>query len=324
MSVVKSTYKFVFYPLALVLMVTTLLIIIQPSGQYYRVFTESAVEITLGILGFGLLCLLLQWHRLMFVSFACAGILSLFLKSSTNPAPVYATPILEEDIEVIHLNISSYEGSVYEDLTDLLLRTDADLISIQEVDPEWDMVLRDELSDTYPYFSSVASVGINGLAIFSKLRLTNLDTFYHNNIPNLTGLIEAKKEGDKPIRFISTYTNPAFGTDKFYQELRDHFEAIIDKVKDTAGARLALGTYNTVAWSSEMKFFTGELGLQNSRRTINPFSEDTYEHIFHSRDIECVDFDGIYDNSEERIGLKIKLHHKKQLPDHYHVQKPSQ
>jgi len=307
MSVVKSTYKFIFYPLALVVTVVTLLILIQPSGEYYRNFTEYAVEIMLGILGFGLLCLLLQWHRLMFVSFACAGILSLFLKSSTNPAPVYATPIENEDIEVIQVNTSSNDGA-YENLTKLLLSTDADLISIQEVNPGWDEALKKDLSKTYQYSHSVVSMGFNGMAIYSKLPLTNIDAFYHNDIPNLTGLIKPKKEGAKPIRFISTYTNPTFGTDKAYQELKEHFEAIIAKVKDTDETMLAFGNYNTVAWSSEMKFFTGELGLQNSRRTVNPFSGTTFEHIFHSMDMECVDFDGLYDNLGERIGLKVKLH----------------
>ncbi len=324
MSVVKSTYKFIFYPLAMVLSVVTLLIIIQPSGSAYRMFTNSAVEILLGILGFGIICLMLQWHRLMFVSFACAGILSIFLKSSSNPSPVYADPNVEEDIEVIHLNTTNYEGVEYEDLTDLLLASDADLISIQEVTPDWDMVFQDELIDSFPYYSSVASISFNGMAVFSKYPLNSVDTFYYNDIPNLTGLIAPRQKGDKPIRFISTYTNPAFGADVFYQELKDHFQSIIDKVGKTDGARIAFGTYNTVAWSSEMKFFTGELNLQNSRRSINPFSQSTYEHIFHSLDMECVDFDGFYDQTGTKIGLRVKLHLKNMPAFSKHDQRPTQ
>lgn len=323
MSRIKSTYKYIFYPLATLVCIVTLLIIIQPEGNAYRIFTNFAVEIMLGILGFGLVCLLLQWHRLMFVSFACAGILSLFLKSSSNPAPTYATPNTEKDIEVVHLNISNYEGNEYEELTDLIINSDADVVSIQEVTPDWDMVLRDELLDSFPHFSSVASISFNGMAVFSKFPINSIDTFYYNDIPNLTGLIQSGKAGSKPIRFISTYTNPAFSTDKFYQELSEHFKTIIDKVKDTKGAKLAFGTYNTVAWSSEMKFFTNELSLQNSRRSINPFSQSTYEHIFHSLDMECVSFDGFYDNTGAKIGLKVKLH-LKNLPVSYYDKGPIQ
>jgi len=240
MSVVKSTYKFVFYPLALALSILTLLIIIQPSGAPFRIFTNSAVEIMLGILGFGLLCLLLQWHRLMFVSFACAGVLSLFLKSSSNPAPVYAAPNVESDIEVIHLNISNYEGAEYEELTDLILDSGADMVSIQEVTPDWETVFRDELVDSFPHFSSVASISFNGMAVYSKYPLTDVDTFYYKDIPNLTGIIKPNKSNSKPIRFISTYTDPAFGTDKFYQELSDHFQTIIGKVKTSKGHQESL------------------------------------------------------------------------------------
>jgi len=309
MSIVKSTYKFVFYPLAALLSIITLLIIIQPSGAHYRVFTNSAVEIMLGILGFGLLCLILQWHRLMFVAFTCTGILCLFLKSSSNPAPVYATPNLNNDIEVVHLNISNYNGAETEGLTDLLLESGTDFISIQEVDPFWEPILKEELLDSFPYFSSIPNISFYGMAVFSKYPITDLDTFYYQDIPNLTGLIHPK-DNNKPIRFISTYTTPTFGTDKFYQELKDHFEMIINKVEGSTEARIAFGTYNTVAWSSEMKFFTGALGLQNSRRSTSPFSQSTYEHIFHSMDMECVSFNGLYDTTGLEIGLKVKLHMK--------------
>lgn len=321
MSIVKSTYKFVFYPLAILLSIITLLIIIQPSGIHYRAFTNYAVEIMLGVLGFGLLCLLLQWHRLMFVSLTCTGILCLFLKSSSNPSPVYATPNIKEDIEVIHLNTSSFSGEEDVELTDLLLESGADLISIQEVDPFWDTVLKEELLGSYPYHSSIVNISFNGMAVFSKYPIFDLDTFYYKDIPNLTGLIQSK-DSNKPIRFISTYTNPTFGTDKFYQDLKDHFETIISKVQNSSEARLAFGTYNTVAWSSEMKFFTGALGLQNSRRSISPFSQSTYEHIFHSMDMECVSFDGLYDDLGTKIGLKVKLH-VKNLPISYYDKGPT-
>ena len=322
MSIVKSTYKFVFYPLATLLSIITLLIIIQPSGVYYRVFTNSAVEIMLGILAFGMLCLLLQWHRLMFVALTCTGILCLFLKSSSNPAPVYATPNVSEDIEVVHLNTSNFNGEYLDELTDLLLESGVDLISIQEVNPDWDSIFREELLDSFPYYSSIVNISFNGMAVFSKYPIIDLDTFYYGNVPNLTGLVQTK-DSSKPIRFISTYTAPAFGTDKFYQELKDHFETIIAKVEDNSEAILAFGTYNTVAWSSEMKFFTGALGLQNSRRSTSPFSQNTYEHIFHSMDMECVSFDGLYDATGTKIGLKVKLH-VKNLPTSYYDKGPTE
>jgi len=63
------------------------------------------------------------------------------------------------------------------------------------------------------------------------------------------------------------------------------------------------------------------LGLQNSRRSINPFSQSTYEHIFHTLDMECVRFDGFYDKAGSRIGLKVKLH-LKNLPVPYNNDGP--
>lgn len=322
-AVLKTTYNYIVYPLSALLAGITLLIIIQPLGDTFRVFTNSAVKILFGILAFGLICMILKWHRLMFAAFTCTGILCLFLKESSNPAPVYATRLEKEDISIVQLNISNYDGASYFDLTDLLNNSDADLISIQEVTPDWDSVLTQQLIDSFPYFSSVASLGFNGMAVYSKHPLEQLDTFYYQNIPNLTGIFRSKNL-NRPVRFISTYTNPTFESSASYEQLRNHFQTVIEKIADTEEARLAFGTYNTVAWSSEMKYFTDELGLQNSRRSINNlFSQSGYEHIFHSKEIECSGLMPLTSKSGNAIGLEATVHFKK-TPTIHHVLEPTQ
>ncbi len=310
-KVVRRSHDLIFYPVVALLVITTALIIIQPENAAFRIFTNHAVEIMFGILGMGLLFLFTKWHSLMFFAFSCTGLLCLFLKTSTNPAPTYAKPNLTEDLEVIHLNISNYDWGDYDELSDIILNSSADLVSVQEVTPDWDMMLKMSLKDSFPHMSSLASISFNGLAVFSKLPLINLDTFYHQNIPNLTGQVKMGIEGRKKIRFVTTYTNPSFDNDKFYQELKEHFTTIIGRLKETKGPLIAFGTYNIRAFTPEMKYFTNALGLYNSKRSINPLNEFSYEHIFHSEHLECSNFGELYtEDNQNMIGLNVKLQYK--------------
>ncbi len=255
----------------------------------------------LGMLGFGLLLLLVKWHRLMFISFACCGLLCLFLKRSTNTSLTYAQPKQTEIISVSHVNISNHDGD-YKELADILRTLDSDLISIQEVTPDWDAVLKQELRDSFPYRETVASIGFNGMAVFSKIPIENVEVFYYKDIPNISGFV--RPGSGEPVQFITTYTNPVFDTEGFYQELREHFTTIINKVgKYKTSSKIAIGTYNTVAWSSEMKYFTSMLNLQNSRRPNNPFAESAYEHIFHSSDLECTDLHQLNSPEGKKLGI---------------------
>ncbi len=287
-----------FYPLAIILVAATAVIHIQPTGAAFRFFIDSAPEIMLGILGAGLVFMMLRWHRLMYLSFLCVGFLCLFLKGSINPSPVYATKNPERSMEIVQLNTSFYDGS-FEDLTSLLLESGADLLSLQEVTPDWDAFFQENLVDSFPYSRSVPSIGINGMVIFSKMPLTDLETFYYKDIPNITGNILPDCDPSKRIRFVTTYTNPTFKTEAFYKDLKEHLTTIIEKVEPYSDAMLAMGTYNTVAWSSEMKYFTDRLGLQNSRRST--YGSGSY--VFHNPKLECTEFSDFKDESKS-IGLR--------------------
>jgi endonuclease/exonuclease/phosphatase (EEP) superfamily protein YafD len=319
MRVENSTNKYIFYPVTAMLSGITAIIILQERIEFFRFFSNHAVSILFGIIALGLLFMVLRWQRLMFVAFVCAGCLCLFLRSSTNTSPRYASPNFSNDIEVLHINTSNHEGS-YEELTVSLLKSDADFISVQEVTPDWDLAL-EILRTKYPYYRSVVSIGYNGMAVFSRLPFTELDTFYYKDIPNITGVIETPQKKD--LRFICTYTEPPSGSDRFYEELREHFEVIKEKVGDSPATRLALGSYNTVVWSPEMKYFASVLGLKNSHRSTTPFDEGDFEHIFHSQELECSNFSKFYNEVGGYLGLRGRFQFKSTTVNPY-AQQPTE
>ncbi len=312
MKVNQGSHNLVFYPVVALTTLATALILLQPESPKFRMFINHAPEIMFGILGLGMLFLFTKWHRLMFFAFGYTGLLCIFLRSSTNTAPVYAKPNMAKTLEVIHVNISNHDWEAYEELSDIIINSSADLVSIQEVTPDWDFSLKTTLKDSFPYISSAANISFNGIAVFSKLPFSDLDTFYHNDIPNLTGMISLGEGNSGRIRFVTTYTNPSFDNNKFYEELKEHFTTIINKLSGKENlARIAIGTYNIKAWTPEMKYFTNALGLRNSKRAINPLNEGSYEHIFHSTHLECSNFGELYtEDGSSMIGLKVKLQFK--------------
>ncbi len=309
-----SENKFVVSFLSIVLITITGIILLQPGGQYSRYLTNHAVYVMFGMLAFGLVFLLLKHHKIMLVSFACAGALAYFLKGSSNQALSYPERNVEVSLDVVHVNISNHDGD-YESLCSMLENSEADLISIQEVTPDWNIFLRQTLEPLYPFNKSVVSIGFNGMAIYSKYPILEIDTFYHEDIPNITGIIEVGDEAKKPLRFLSTYTNPTFETQSLYPQLLAHFKTIIRRMEDKAAPELALGTFNAVAWSTEMKYLTNHLNLVNSRRPVDFFEQNSYEHIFHSNRMECTALSPFIGEENNAIGVKGSFQFKPYLAE---------
>ncbi len=312
MPVIYTEHKAILSAAIIILSLITAAVVFQPEGHLFRYFTNYALEILFLTLGVSFVFWIAKWHYSMYYGLFCTGILCLFLKSSTNPNPTYAAPVddLEETLDIIQVSV---DGD-YEEFCMNLLESNADIISIQEVTPDWDFFFQEFLVDSFPYFISVPSISFNGLSIYSKLPFLATDTFYYKETPNITGMVSLDDNQKKTIRLLSTYTNPIFTND-----LKEHFTKIVEEVKYLNGSLVAMGSFNTVAWSSEMKYFTNELNLVNSKRSVNPFTQGTYEHIFHSQYMECSSFEGFTDTMGNDLGLRVQLQFKNKV-NNYDIQ----
>ena len=274
------------------------LVVFTPNLLFLKWGASYAVHIMFSYLFLGFVFLMFKQSRMMFTSFACCAGLCLFLKNSSNTDIVYPAPSGDPVVNIAHFNISATNQDV-ESTIRTMKEAKADVLSIQEITPDWGMAIKESFREIYPYSTTVyRPEDFMGLAVYSKYPFANIDTFYHRDIPNLDITIG---ESNEKLHFISSYIYPELkSTD--YERTKGHFSTMIDYISKIDEPIITFGELNQVQWSSYIKEMKGQNDLQDSRRF--PFFDNPTDHIFYSSHFECIDFTTISNAYSNHLGIK--------------------
>ena len=282
--------NYIFYSLVSIICIGTLLSVFNSDLEIFKKTEDFTVYIMPSLLGLGLLFLILNQQRLMMISFICTGILCLHLKMASNQNLRFADINAGPKISIAHIGLSATQEG-YQSILEKVNEIDADVVSFQEVTPDWANILKEAFSDYYPHEASNIRISPFGMLIFSKYPITDIDTFYYNRIPNLGVKMEVT-EGQE-VKLLASYILPPLNT-------REHLSVIASEVEKDDVPVITLGDYNLVYWSDEIISFRNSTHLKNSRRSTLQIH---YDHIFYSDDFECVDFSEIVDMSSNHLGI---------------------
>jgi len=309
-------YQPVQFVLSSLIIMGAVMCIFTPNYFLFKLGATYAVHLMFAYLFIGMIFLIAKQPKLMFTSFACCAGLCLFLKSSANEDLILPARTDGESVKVAHFNISTF-GNDYDEILNEILNTNADVISIQELTPDWNQFIENSLiSKQYPHDVSLVRIDPFGVAVYSKYEFTSVDTFYYNNnpnfrnIPNLHCIINSPRENRK-VNFISSRTYPPFNVTA-YDHLREHMVFIAKKISTITGPVITVGDYNAVPWSKEIKEFRDLAQLKDSRRSYTPsFKEGSFmlfhlpiDHIFFSEELRCVEFENLYTAGSNHIGIE--------------------
>ena len=297
-----------------------ILCIYQPEYHFLRVFTRFAPQITVGYFLLGLVFLVFKNARLTMVSFICCGFLCLYLKGMSDSKVDKPQRTNSLHINVAQINISA-SNSNYSQTLESIRKTDADVLSLQEVDFDWSRRLKDSLSILYPYSCRVGKADLYGIELYSKYPFATCDTFFSENVPNL--VISLKKTpSSRPIYIVSTYVLPPLFSSA-YQVMQKQMRIIAERVRSVAEPLITVGDYNIEASSWEVQQFRQEAGLLNSRRGFRPsrtdgtfdLTEVPTDHIFFTHHLECIYFETIVGAKAEHLGIFGTFQLSNTLPD---------
>lgn len=277
-----------------------LLLILNIKTPFFKQIQDYTVYIMFGFLFLGLIAYIYNKERYILQFFACAGILGIFLKSASNSdlkAPERNTSV---KISAAHINVSSVDGS-YAGLIGKLKNSDLDVVSFQEVLPNWSTLLKNNLKESFPYSAENVRIDLYGMAVYSKFPIVNLDTLIHNEIPIL--VVELMVEGTKQARIINAYMPPSFNS-----QMDQLQEAQLNFLRSYLGAEpesdLIMGDFNMVYWSRRIREFRNATNLENSRRDVSQsLLAVPYDHIFHTKDLQCLNFRDLIDSTGNRLGI---------------------
>jgi endonuclease/exonuclease/phosphatase (EEP) superfamily protein YafD len=252
-----------------------------------------------GMLGVGLTGFMLSKSRVMYTGMACCAALCLFLKGESNGSIVFPSKNDQAGFEVLHLNLSSISDN-YDEALDLILTQDADFISFQEVTPEWNLFLKQNLSEVYPFNATIVKIDPFGKAIYSKKQINIKENLYTEEQPLLS---ISFTENGRDIRLVSAYLSQSIDRQGL-NNAKKILEKLSSIVSESEEAVMVIGDFNLTYWSNGIREFRSKSELNNSRRTISLSSfYIPYDHIFYSDEIECTEFEEI-DTQDGHFAIK--------------------
>jgi endonuclease/exonuclease/phosphatase (EEP) superfamily protein YafD len=289
------------------LLLVTFICVFNPSMLFFRNFTQYTLYIMLGLLAVGIFAFVAENPRTMMMSMLCCGILCLYLKSSSNDKIRLPLENANPALTISHISLGNADND-YKTVIDYLKTIDADLLSFQELTPDWNAQLIDQLSSKYNYVQTVTRLDQYGMGFFSKLPFDRLDTIYYKEIPNLVASV--KLHGQKECHVISCQMTPPVNQ-AAYASIMDHFNFISMYTRKLEGNIIVLGDFHLPPWSKEVQKFKEDSHLQDGRRDIHTRNLDgsmslpriPVEHILYSDAMDCTSFAEIGNNIVGRLGI---------------------
>lgn len=295
------------YGMISLLVAVTLLSIFTPSIQFLKVFSQYTLYIMLAWLSFGFLFFVLQHNRLMMTSLLCCVVLCLYLKESSNKKLRLAAVTASPSLTVSHISLGNAEAD-YDAVIDYLMSIDADLLSFQELTPDWEEHLMKRLPARFTYVETLTRLDQYGMGFFSKIPFQSLDTLYFDQIPNLTGTLLLR--GNLPCHIISCQLVPPVSPAAF-ASITKHFSFITEYIRHQDGNSIVMGDFHLPPWAAEVQRFKTNTPLLDGRRDIHTRNLDgsmslpriPVEHILFTEGLECTSFAEIGNAVVGRLGI---------------------
>jgi len=281
------------------LVVMTAVIMWSTQNPLLRSLSEFSVHIMLGMLGLGLLFLAADRKRMMFAAFGCTAVLAMWLKNASNDQLKLPVENHEAKLKIAHVNLSNVDDD-FDDLIQTVYDVDVDLLSFQELTPDWVGPLRAALEQKYPYRKEEVRIDPYGMAIYSKYNFHKADTILSDGIPSVC--VDITNNGEK-FHIVSSYLTPALDNNSL-EKASSQLKRISKEVQETNKHVIALGEYNMVYWTQEIRDFRSKAKLNNSRRDISQSNlRVPYDHIFYTNDLQCVEFTELKTKDQNYLGI---------------------
>ncbi|MEM9918494.1 MAG: endonuclease/exonuclease/phosphatase family protein [Bacteroidota bacterium] len=297
-------YPLIRLTLSALIILGALVCIFTPNYYLFKIGAGFAVKIMIGYLFLSMFFLVMGQSRLMFTSMICCAGLCLFLKYASNTDLKFPVQTSNAVLKFAHFNISN-SGDDYDNTIQTILRSKADVISIQEVTPDWDHVLQELLAEEYPHSKIVTRLDPYGLAIFSKYKFRNIDTFQFDRIPNIVGSIRPTNF-DRDIYFISTHTTPPLYSTAF-EKMKAQLARVIGYIQSINGPVVAMGDLNAPPWWAEIQKLKDEAYLHDSRHSSQSSLESLFQnpvdYILYSDHFKCVGFQDVRTEFSNHLGI---------------------
>ena len=256
------------------------------------------------------------WRRRWWLAGAAGIGGMMMLAQVVTPMPIEEGPVTigheGAALRVFHMNVLQPNTSYAQTIAQAL-QSDADVISVQEVDARWAAELRTVLGSRYPFFHLEPKQNCYGIALFSKLPFERVATLESAGAPFIEAWL---KVGGDRIRLIAVHATSPISYDHFRRR-NEQLQALGDLVACDDTSTIVIGDLNTVPWDQAFRRFCTRAGLRSGSpsayRTwpsIGPFAAIPLDHILVTGDLASSDFTTIDIPGSDHRGLYAAVHHR--------------
>lgn len=279
--------------------ILVLSLILQPDIPLVTILNEHAIWIIIGLIITGLISMFFNNKSLIYFSMFSAAILTFYLKDLSNENLVFNKNInIKTALHIMHINIFNVEESK-DKLLKRIIKTDPDIITFEELTPDWNTFLINKLNFKYKNTIVLKNLDLDSKLVLSKYEFINKDTFEIANHPQLDFTIFYK---NNTVKIILSYILPYsfIGINNSKYQLDDLAEYIN---KNSNKNIILIGEFNQVYWTKRIKNFLFKTKFNNARRSLSFSKRNPYDHIFYSGRFKCVELKEIYDSKNNHIGI---------------------
>jgi len=200
------------------------------------------------------------------------------------------------DLRVAQFNVLQTNRSHAEVIASIRA-SDADLVSVQEVDVEWDAVLRNGLADRYPVHLIEPRSKCYGIALFSKVPLKDAQVLMLAASPAIEATVSTPR-GD--VRIFAVHASSP-GSPGHYRARNRQFELLAEHVVRTKGATVVIGDLNAAPWDRDLLQFRACTGLRSNASLGAP----TFPSVAH---LALIPIDHVLTSARARVVHERTVH----------------
>lgn len=205
-------------------------------------------------------CALLAVVRKAYWAGLAAGFSAALLLSQMGAAAApEIRPANGSALRVFHMNVLQPNRS-FDQAIAQALQSNADVLSVQEVDPRWADALARKLGSRYPYVHLEPRSNCYGIALFSRLPFTAVRTVIMGGSPFIEALLEVDH---RPVRLWAVHaTSPtSYG---HYRRRNEQLAELAEQVGCGDTATIVVGDLNAVPWDRAYRRFCASSGLRST------------------------------------------------------------
>lgn len=296
--------KWVETAIILSMIAVVLLFFFTPNRVSLKGLATHAFEAVLIFLASAMMFMILNRPRIMFTCLGLCAVLCLYLKAKSNSGIQSFFSQNEKEFSICQVVINS-GADEFEILSKRLVESEADILNIQELTPEWSLVLKDALKSKYPYQVELKRIDPYGMMVFSKHPILKnqvllySDTSRAYQIPLLK--LKLKVENDT-ILFFGCHVLPRLNKLDF-DKVQFFLDSVANWTLHSKLTTIVAGDFNLTPWDFTLQKFITDTKLSLSQREPHLFVQP-FEHILYSPGITCIKLEEVQTSGGQHLGIQ--------------------